>query len=93
VAGGFEVLGETPFDGVARWDRAGAGRERWVRWLATALADPDLEHGDGLAGEGSDSFFPAFAERRQVRFSAELQVGACRADRFGDGRAALHGGE
>ena len=68
------------------------GNSGSVGWPA-ALAHPDLEHGDGLAGERSDSLLPAFPERPQVGPGAELHVGACQADHLGDAQAGLHGGE
>ena len=72
---GADVFGEAPFDRVAGEWSAGAGGEQRVGWLAVALARPDLEHGDGLAGERGDALFASFAQGPQVRAGTELHVG------------------
>jgi hypothetical protein len=76
ASGNGEVLGKTPLEGVARERSAGAGGEQRVGGLTLALAHPDAQDGDGLAGERGDALFPAFAQCPQVRASTELHVSA-----------------
>ena len=91
--GGGEVFGEAAFDRVAGEGFAGAGGEQWIGGQAAAFAHPDLEHGDGLAGERRDPFFPALPERSQVRSGAELDVGVGERDQLGDPEPGLGGAE
>ena len=70
-----DVLGKTPLERVAGERSAGARWEQRVGGLSLALAHPDREDGDGLAGERGDALLAAFAERLQVGAGAELHVG------------------
>jgi hypothetical protein len=68
------VLGDEPFDGVARERSSCPGGEQRVARGGTALSEPGSQRFDGLAGQRRCPVFAALSVASDVRPGAEVGV-------------------